>query len=499
VLAVAFVGALAQVSDFETVGERLTAIERSLRPDGGPWPDQPPPGLVVVDDAGYRALPASVETYRAALALVHGDLDGTVAHARAALSLAPPDGDLVRAAAGALGGLASWTGGDLAGAYAAYTESIAGLARVGFVADVLGCSIAVGDIHRTQGGLNAALRTYRRGLDVAAPAPGGTPLRGTADMHVGIAGVLLERDDLLGAAEQLAAGERLGEYNGLPQNPYRWRVVAARLREAEGDLDRALELLDEADRVYNGDYSPNVQPVPAVRARLRLRRGELSHADEWAREHGLSPEGDLSYLREYEHVTLARLLLARHLAERGHAALKESTALLERLLTAAEDAGRGGSVIEILVLQALAHQARKDVPSAVDALRRAVTLGQPEGYVRAFADEGPPLATLLKALARQQPGSGYLRRLVTATLRVGHPVPAVNGGLIEPLSDRELDVLRLLATDLDGPDIARRLHVSLNTMRTHSRSIFRKLQVNNRRAAVRQAVELDLLPTHRQV
>ena len=133
----------------------------------------------------------------------------------------------------------------------------------------------------------------------------------------------------------------------------------------------------------------------------------------------------------------------------------------------------------------------------LDALRRAVALAQPEGYVRVFADEGPAMATLLKDLARQEPGSGYLRRLVAAAQRARRPVPAGVGGLIEPLSDRELDVLRLLATDLDGPDIARALHISLNTMRTHSRSIFRKLQVNTRRAAVRQAATLGLLPTSR--
>jgi LuxR family transcriptional regulator, maltose regulon positive regulatory protein len=497
VLAVAFVGALAQASEFATLDERLTAIENSVRGDGDAWPDQPPPGLVVVDDAGYRALPAAVDTYRAALALTRGDLAGTVAHARAALSLAPPDADLIRAAAGALGGLASWTAGDLAGAYAAYTESVAGLAGVGFMADVLGCSITLGDIQRTQGRLGDALRIYRQALELSTTAAGAAPLRGSADMHVGIAGVLLERDDLAGAAEQLAVCERLGEYNWLPQNAYRSRIVAARLRQTEGDLDGALALLDEANRVYNGDYSPNVQPVPAVRARLRLKRGERNHAGEWAREQGLAADDELSYLREYEHITLARLLLAQ-LAGGDDGALAQATALLERLLTAAEDGGRGGSVIELLVLKSLARQAFGDVHEAVETLRRAVTLAEPEAYVRVFADEGPSMAGLLKALARQEPGSGYLRRLVTAAQRGGHTVPAQRGGLIEPLSERELDVLRLLATDLDGPDIARRLHVSLNTMRTHSRNIFRKLQVNNRRAAVRQAADLDLLGTRRE-
>jgi len=414
VLGIAFVGALARVSDFDAVGERLADIERSVRSEDGTWAQQPPPGLVVVDEGGYRSLPASIEMYRAALALARSDLDGTTAHAREALSLTPPDDDVTRAAAGALAGLASWTTGDLAGAHAAYTHTVAGLASVGLLADVLGCCITLGDIRRTQGQLSDAMRNYQWALDLAGLNPGGVPLQGTADMHVAMAEVLLERDDLATAAEHLAISESLGEHNGLAQNPYRWRVVTARLREAEGDLDGALELLDEAVRVYAGDYSPNVRPVPAVRARLRLRRGELGHASAWAGERQLCAGDELSYLREYEHLTLARLLLARHHAERDDTALDEALSLLERLLPAAVEGERGGSVIEVLVLQALAHHARRDVPAALGALQRAVRLAEPEGYVRVFADEGPPLAGLLKALTKRQAARGYVRRVLAS-------------------------------------------------------------------------------------
>jgi LuxR family maltose regulon positive regulatory protein len=315
-------------------------------------------------------------------------------------------------------------------------------------------------------------------------------------MHVGIAGVLLERGDLAAAAEHLAVSHGLGEFNGLPQHPYRWRVVTARLREAEGDRDAALELLDAADRVYVGDYIPNVRPVPAVRARLRLQRGELDKAQTWARERRLSPDDELSYLHEYEHVTLARLLLARHRCDRDSEALEDALGLLERLLGAARDGERGGSVLEVLILQALARHARGEVPAALAGLQRAVTLAQSEGYVRLFADEGPPMASLLKALTKQSAPS-YIRPLLAATTRTEHQ-PGRPVALVEALSDRELDVLRLLGSDLDGPDIARALSVSLNTMRTHTKNIYAKLGVTNRRAAVRQAHELKLLPRPRR-
>ena len=138
-------------------------------------------------------------------------------------------------------------------------------------------------------------------------------------------------------------------------------------------------------------------------------------------------------------------------------------------------------------------------PTALTFCSARWTLAQPEGYVRLFADEGPPMAALLKTLTKAKvPGrratSGACS---TATTRTEH-VPGRPAALVEPLSDRELDVLRLLGSDLDGPDIARALSVSLNTMRTHTRNIYAKLGVTSRRAAVRQAHDLDLLPGPRR-
>lgn len=491
VLAVAFVGALAQVSAFDTVGQRLDRVERALRASDGSWVNDPPAGLVVVDEAEFRAVPAMVELYRAALALSQSDVQGTAEHARAAQDLAPSDEALVHAAASGLGGLAAWASGDLDAALAAYTRSAEGLRRLGHLADFLGCTIAVGDLLRTQGRLGQALGTYQEALTTTGAASS-EALRGSADMHVGIAEVLLERDDLRGAAEQLAASDTCGEGKALPQNRYRWRVVAARLREAEGELDVALRLLDEAEQVYYGDFSPNVRPVPSVRARLWLRRGELDLAQAWALEHRLSANDELTYLREHEHLTLARVLLTRHVLRGDTRSLTQAAGLLDRLLADAEAGGRAGSVVEILVARALAHQADGDRAAGCAALRRAVSMAEPERYVRLFADEGPALVPLLKGLPAG-PDGGYVRRLVGACLRTRQPVAEARGPLLEPLSDRERDVLRLLATDLGGPQIAGQLHVSLNTLRTHSRNIFRKLDVTSRRAAVRRADDLGLL------
>jgi LuxR family maltose regulon positive regulatory protein len=236
--------------------------------------------------------------------------------------------------------------------------------------------------------------------------------------------------------------------------------------------------------------------VPAVRARLRLRRHELGPANAWARERGLSAEDELSYLREYEHVTLARLLIARGADGAAHD-LDDAVGLLDRLLAAAGEGQRGGTVIEVLMLQALARQARGDAAAALDAATGAVTRAEAEGYVRLFADEGPPMAALLRPLMKDdRTPRDYVRRLLAASTARADSVPSAQP-LVDPLSERELEVLRLLATDLDGPDIARQLVVSVNTLRTHTKRIYTKLGVTNRRAAVRRGQDLKLLPGRR--
>jgi LuxR family maltose regulon positive regulatory protein len=214
----------------------------------------------------------------------------------------------------------------------------------------------------------------------------------------------------------------------------------------------------------------------------------LSEAVGWARAQELSVEDDLNYLREFEHITFARVLLAG-------LAMPDAMRLLERLLRAADDGARTGSVIEILVLQALAHQMRGNVAAALVPLERALTLAEPEGYVRIFVDEGLPMAALLEAAAKRRIAPDYTRQLLTALGKAEHKTPVKQDCKkiqIEPLSERELDVLRLLGTELNGPEIARHLTVSLNTVRTHTKNLYTKLGVNSRRAAVRRAEELEL-------
>ena len=496
VLAVGYVGALMATGELEGVEMLLQAAERWL---GSPEPREQPNAssadMVVVDEAEFGRLPATIAMYRAAQAHMVGDVAGTLAHAGRVLDLVPEDDHLGRGAAAALIGLSYWSTGDLDAAYRWYDDGQSSLEKADHLSDVVGCAITLADIRIAQGRLNDAMGLYERGLQVAK-AQGGPTLRGAADMHVGMSELFRERNDLESASQHLIASRELGEENGLPQNPYRSRVAAARIRQARGDLDGALELLGEAARRYAGDFSPDVRPVAALQARVWIAQGRLSEAWGWAREQGVDAGDELRYVRAFEHATLARLLLAHGTRDRADHDIDEAIELTERLLMAAEDGGGNGGAIDVLVVQALARHAQGDVTGALASLDRAVALAEPEGYVRVFADEGPPMTALLKLAAKQRNARGYVRRLLAAVVTAERATP-VEQPLVEPLSERELEVLRLLESELDGPGMARELSVSLATVRTHTRSIYAKLGVNSRRAAVRRAAELGLLSRSR--
>jgi LuxR family maltose regulon positive regulatory protein len=475
--------------------------------------------MVVVDKEEFRRLPGWIAIYRAASALALGDVHNTVKYARQALDLVPEEDHLGRGAAAGFLGLVYWRSGDLEAAHRSYADCMARLQSAGYISDAMGCAIALADIRIAQGRLREAMSTYERGLQLAT-GQGALALavRGTADMHVGMSELHSEHNDLNAAAQHLLRSQQLGEFTGLPQNRHRWRVATARIRKAQGDLDGALDLLHEAERVYMSDFFPNVRPIAALKTRVWVAQGRLGEALGWAREQGLSAVDNLSYLREFEYITLARVLLARYKSDRTDGSIREAIGLLERLVKAAEEGERMGSAIEILVLQALAHQAQGDIAAALIPLRQALTLAEPEGYIRMFLDEGPPMAQLLREAAARGIMPDYTGKLLAAFDAEGRrsagespltdwrsqsspasqpliepEVQPAKDMLVEPLSQRELDVLRLFKTELSGPEVARELLIALSTVRTHTKSIYRKLNVKNRRAAVKRAVELGLI------
>jgi LuxR family maltose regulon positive regulatory protein len=309
-------------------------------------------------------------------------------------------------------------------------------------------------------------------LELASQARRPPPPAGMA--HVGLAGVLYERGELDAALRHATLGIALCRQLAYPLPLLAGLATLAGIRQAQGDLAGALEAIAEAEHVQ---VSPAVvglfNPVPARRARLLLAHGQVDAAARWAQDRGLGADDQPSYPRGREYLMVARVLLATDAPD-------QALRLLERLHAQAAAHGRMGCVIEVDAVQALAHAAAGDEPRGLAVLAEALALGAPEGYVRVFVDEGAPMAALLGSLmtasgTRGVPGGGvppdYLRRLADAVhqelaptmrpvRRGGAPMP----GLVEPLSDRELEVLGLLAAGRPNQAIAEELVVALDTV-----------------------------------
>ncbi|MDQ3589057.1 MAG: LuxR C-terminal-related transcriptional regulator [Actinomycetota bacterium] len=512
VLSAGYGRALLDVGELEAAEARLRDAERWLdtTADMNQRPDERPEvpsaemsvaGMVVVDEEQFRSLPASIATARAAHAQALGDMSGAVKYARRALDLLPGGYYYEHGVLAALLGVAYWVSGDLEAAHRSFADFVANMRMAGNILVAIGGTFVLADIRMAQGRLHEAVRAYEQSLQLAT-AQSEPVLQGTADLYLGLSELQCEQGDLEAARQHLLISKELGEHAALPELQYRSCVAEARIKEAEGDLDGALDLLYEAERQHISSPVSEVRPAAALKARVWVRQGRLTEAQSWVHEQGLSVGDDLSYLREFEHVTLARVLIARYKSDRVERSIHEAMGLLERLLKAAEEGERAGSVIEILVLQALAHEAQGNIPPALAPLERALTLAEPEGYVRLFVDEGIPMARLLSEAAAHGIMPDYTGKLLAVFEAEAHksedksylPPAQLTQPLVEPLSQRELEVLQLIAQGLSNREISERLFLALDTVKGHNRRIFGKLLVQRRTEAVAKARSLGILP-----
>jgi LuxR family maltose regulon positive regulatory protein len=253
---------------------KLEAAEAHLR-DAERWldttanmnerPEAPAPEMVVVNEEEFRSLPASIASARAYLAQAVGDVPATVKNARRALDLLPEEDHYQRGIAAMFLGLAYWTSGELEAAYRSVSDSVASLHIAGNIHFQIVGTVVLADIRVVQGRLHEAASTYKQSLQLATEQ-GGPLLRGTADLYVGLSELHRERGDLKAATQHLLRGKELGEQAVLPGSEYRLCAAMARIKEAQGDLDGALDLLHEAERLYKRDPVPDVRPVAADRS-----------------------------------------------------------------------------------------------------------------------------------------------------------------------------------------------------------------------------------------
>jgi LuxR family maltose regulon positive regulatory protein len=316
----------------------------------------------------------------------------------------------------------------------------------------------------------------------------------TSMVHVKLSDVLFEQNNLQAAEDHLEAGLKLSK-RGLATVSGQGYLSLARLKQARGDTAGAEAALLKAEEAVQGWETPEMAAERAAhRARFWLAEGNLPPALRWIQESWVRTQEKETYLHEFELLTLSRVLIAHGRARRDVPALDDAMALLERLRQSAEEGGRLGRIIEISMLRAMTHQVLGDSHEALAALDRALTLAEPEGYVRMFVDEGTPMASLLYQAADRSIAPDYAGRLLAAfpvsDSRQSQRPPA---NMVEPLSGRELEVLALIAEGLSNQEIAGKLHLSLNTVKVHCSNIYGKLGVNSRTQATAKAKTLGIL------
>jgi LuxR family maltose regulon positive regulatory protein len=461
-------------------------------------------GLEAPTDGGMVAeVPAAIALLRSELASARGDPEWTTEFARSALAQLAEEERGPRLWARWLQLLADWMSGRMEKAESGFAEILAEARAMADPHPLTTSCHTLGWVQQARGRLDAALQTYQEGLRFATRG-GRFLLFHAGEAHLGIAQVLYARNQLDDALRHVTEAIELTGQVVEFRLPAFGLVTLAWVRQAMGDADGALEAIDEACRLLAAtEVVTMFSPAKTERAGLLLAQGRVAEAERWTQERKLTAEDDISYPQERDYLVLVRVLLAQQAPQRA-------LGLLARLHALAAAQERTGSLVELRALQALARSASGDQAGALEALAGALALAAPEGHLRVFVDEGPPMAALLRQLLagrRQQQVAvadaiprEYLARLVDAFEQAGLPIrpPARRGvvvaGLVEPLTAREVEVLGLLAVGAPNRAIAERLVVTQETVKKHLSHLFDKLGVANRTQAVARARELGLLP-----
>lgn len=441
-------------------------------------------------------VPGVIAAIRAAMSSMRGDDPrAVIAFAEGARAALPESYAFWRRVTAIAEGLAYDALGDPASARRAFREALddALAHRDG----VLG-ALAVWNLLRVYGTMGDLELGIRHGKDVLDQARDqGWREVDLSYVRLGLGRLLYERNELAELAEHVEAGIATASQGGLPRPLIDGYVTLARLRQAEGDAESAREMIERAEETARRhQVSDRLARVAPDRARLALASGDLQSAVRWARETEamLLPTADSAPRApdaQVEHLMLARVWIAEGRPD-------DAVRLLARLRAPAEASGRIGDLIEILALTTVALHARGDQSQARATLARALELGVPHGFVRTFADEGQIMSRLLDEASVPASVSRHdLDRLKAACAPTGtgsHPSrPVARPATRSPLSERELEVLRFVASGASNGEIAKRLFVSLPTVKKHVANILHKLDVANRTQAAARARELGLL------
>jgi LuxR family maltose regulon positive regulatory protein len=432
-------------------------------------------------------LPGEASAVRAYVAGVRGDLNRAIQLSEQALKDLPADDLVVRAIVAQNLGVAHHWSGNPAAASRILSEAVTLSRAANQAFQTLTALAILGRALEMKGALCQARETYQEALDLAS-GPDNPPVPFAGMAYVGLARLSYEWNDLDSARRYALQGISLSERGGFLAYQVFGYALLAWVYRAQGDNVRAARALEQAERLGQGcDYDLVMALVADARVRWWVAQGDLAAAARWAREQEPVRGDDFSAALEIRGITVAWVMNAQQNTE---AALP----LLSHLLDAAEAAGRRGSAIKILALQALALAERGDTRQSLSVLERALSLAAPEGYVRAFVDEGRSMAHLLSQVQTAPQGTwpDYVDRLLAAFDQSTATAPVAQA-LIEPLTERELEVLHLIATGLSNREIAQELVIAISTVKSHIHHIYGKLGVESRTQAMGKAQALDLL------
>jgi LuxR family maltose regulon positive regulatory protein len=444
------------------------------------------PCLVGLD---LQPVAGEVAALRAYVVDLAGDLSQAIRFCHQALKLLPTENLLLHSiVALILGTGAYWTDGDPHASIRALSEAATLGRTAGNVHLDVTATCTLGHVQMMQGHLHRAAETFERAFQIATSG-GGAPTLFVGLGHAGMAEVLYEWNDLAGAMDHAGKSIEMGESGesvDVLQAGYSY-IPLAQIHQVQGDGEKALQVLQKAEQLAQRCNQEHMQAlIVAARTRFWLAQGDLAAAFRWAQESQRSPTGEPEYEHEFENITLSQVFIAQGRPDRA-------LALLVRLLQAAEAMGRMGRLIQILSLQALAYQEQGDGPQALAVLGRALSLAEPEGYVRTFVDAGEPMARLLRRALAEGIAPDYVARLLASIAPTAPEASPAAGGLVEPLTGREMEVLRLIAGGLSNREIADELVVAVSTVKSHVNHIHGKLDVKNRTQAVARARTLGLL------